>query len=208
MMTVAYSEIKDSLKTGDLVLFSGKYTMSKLVEKLERSKWSHSAMVVRLPGYDEPLLYEATALTNLEDLLHHDYITGPKVVKLIDRLKTYGQDVIPYEPPTYAVRILDKPLTEADTEIIIDILNKLHGLPNPDEKRMIFETIVGRYLFIKTKMKDITCSGFISYTYKKLGLLKSLKPINGYMPKDFSTDGRLNLQGVTLSDEFVIDINK
>ncbi|PKM49423.1 MAG: hypothetical protein CVV02_16290 [Firmicutes bacterium HGW-Firmicutes-7] len=206
-MTIAYEEIKNRLKTGDIVLFSGKYTMSKMVEKLEHSRWSHCGMVVRLPEYDEPLIYEATALTNLEDLVHHDHITGPKVVNLLERLKTYGQDVEPYEPPTYAVRLLDKPLPEADMDILNELLKELHGLPNPDEKRMIFEVLVGRYLYIKTKMKDITCSGFISYTYKKLGLLKSLKPINGYMPKDFSTDGHLNLKGVTLSNEIVIDIH-
>lgn len=207
-MSVAYSELKDSLKTGDIVLFSGRYSMSKLVEKLEHSRWSHVAMVVRLPEYDEPLLYEATALTNLEDLYFHDHITGPKIVNLLDRLKTYGQDVKPYEPPTYAIRRLSEPLPEEAVNTIKGILKDLHGLPNPDEKRMIFEVLVGRYLWIPTRMKDITCSAFIAYTYKKLGLLKSLKPINGYMPKDFSTDGHLALTNVSLSDEIIIDIHK
>lgn len=205
-MSVPYSEIKDKLKTGDIVLFSGQYNMSHLVEKLEESRWSHVAMVVRLPGYDEPLLYEATALTNLEDLSHHDHITGPKVVSLIDRLKTYGKDVKPYEPPVYGVRQLSKDLTLKDLSIIESILNDLHGLPNPGEKRMIFEVLIGRYLYIPTRMIDITCSGFIAYTYKKLGLLKSHKPINGYMPKDFSTDGKTKFQGIELSNEIIIDI--
>lgn len=206
MKKIPYSKIKNSLKTGDLILFSGQYRMSKFVEWLEGSKWSHVTMVVRLPGFDEPLLYEATDLINLPDLLENDYITGPKVVDLKKRLETYGDDVVPYSPPLYAVRRLIGPEISSETEIVLSILKNLHGLPNPSSKEMFFEVLVGRYLHIKTKMDNITCSGFIAYTYEKLGLLKGTMPINGYVPKDFSTDGKLKLINHTLSDEIVIDI--
>ena len=56
MKEMAYSKLAPLLKTGDIVLFSGQYQMSKIVEKLEGSKWSHVAMVIRLDDYDEPLL--------------------------------------------------------------------------------------------------------------------------------------------------------
>lgn len=205
-MTTAYSELKDTLKTGDVVLFSGRYHTSKIVEKLENSMWSHCGLVMRLEGCDEPILYEATALVNLEDKMHHDHITGPKIVDLYERLKTYGQDVVPYEPPVYAVRRLSTILGPDSVETMKAILTELHGLPNPDQNRMIWEVVLGRFFHIPTKMIDITCSGLVAYTYEKLGLLKGNKPINGYMPKDFSTDGRLALTGCTLSDEIVIDL--
>lgn len=205
----AYSKLKDELKTGDLILFNGRYQMSKLVEKLEGSMWSHCAMVIRLDGFDEPLLYEATALTNLPDLLTGDTKTGPKVVNLKERLETYGDDVKPYEPPTYAVRKCSQGMTSEQTEICKKILEKLHGLPNPGEWRMIFEVLIGRYLYIPTRMIDITCSGFIAYTLRKVGWLGGLKPINGFMPKDFSTDGKLHLiNGISYSDEIIIDLHK
>ncbi len=209
MQKEAYSKLAPSLKTGDLVLFSGQYQMSKLVEKLEGSKWSHCAMVVRFDEFDYPLLYEATALTNLPDLLNGKHITGPKVVNLEERLKTYGDDVKPYIPPMYAIRRCSKEATPEDVATIKSILTELEGLPNPGEWKMIFEVLVGRYLYIPTKMTDITCSGFIAYTLRHLERLGGRKPINGFMPKDFSTDGKLKLlDGVTYGDEIVIELDQ
>ncbi len=209
MVHEAYSKLAPTLKTGDLILFSGQYQMSKLVEKLEGSKWSHCAMVVRLDEFDYPLLYEATALTNLPDLVNNKKITGPKVVNLEERLKTYGDDVKPYVPPVYSVRRCSREATSEDVAIIRDILLNLEGLPNPGEWKMIFEVLVGRYLYIPTKMTDITCSGFLAYTFRKLGRLGGRKPINGFMPKDFSTDGHLNLlDDITYGEEIIIDLDK
>lgn len=47
----------------------------------------------------------------------------------------------------------------------------------------------------------------MSQEVEKLGLLKGKKPINGYMPKDFSTDGHLSLQNVSLSEEILIALS-
>jgi hypothetical protein len=41
-----------------------------------------------------------------------------------------------------------------------------------------------------------------------MGLLKDKKVINGYMPKDFSTDGTLELLKGKLQDEILININE
>ncbi len=206
MIKKPFEEIKDTLKTGDIVLFSGQYKMSKVVEELEESKWSHVAMVMRLPEYDFPLLYEATALTNLPNLLDGSHKTGPKIVNMLERLETYGDDLKPYKPPLYAVRRLEKPLPDTAIPILKDILKELSGLPNPNDWNMIFGTLLGRYLHIKTPMTSITCSGFMALTYESLGLLKSKRPINGFVPKDFSTDGKLDLIDNHLGEEIVMEL--
>lgn len=206
MDTVKYDDIKDTLKTGDIILFSGQYEMSKLVQTIEDSKWSHVAMVMRLPEYDFPLLYEATDLVNLPDLLHNDYITGPKVVDLKKRLETYGDDLVPYKAPVYSIRRLEKPLPADSSKKLKDLLNELHGLPNPSSLDMVLGTLLGRYLHIKSDSKSITCSGFIALTYEHLGLIKGDMPINGYAPKDFSTDGDLKLINNSLSNEILIEL--
>ncbi len=208
MNKIPYEELKDSLKTGDIILFSGQYRVSKIVEKLEGSKWSHVTMVIRLPEFEEALLYEATALTNLPNLLDGSHLTGPKIVNLKDRLETYGDDLVPYTPPLYAVRRLKNPLAEEDISILKDILKELKGLKNPKTARMIYEVLIARYLHIKTKLIDITCSGFIALTYERLNLLKGTMPINGYVPKDFSTDGTLTLIDNLLEDEIIIELDK
>ncbi len=209
MKEMAYSKLAPLLKTGDIVLFSGQYQMSKIVEKLEGSKWSHVAMVIRLDGYDEPLLYEATALINLPNLINGQTVTGPKVVRLKERLETYGDDVIPYVAPAYSVRRSNHTATPEENAKLKAIVTKLEGTPNPGTWQMIFEVFVGRFLYIPTPMTNITCSGFISYTFKQLGWLKGLKPINGYMPKDFSTDMNLKLANhIAYSDEILINLHQ
>ena len=48
-----------SLETGDVLLFSGRGPVSAVIRVFTRSPWSHIGLVVRLPGYPEPLVLEA-----------------------------------------------------------------------------------------------------------------------------------------------------
>lgn len=208
MDTIAYSQIKDKLQTGDLVLFSGQYSISKLVEKLEHSRWSHVAMVVKLPQIDEPLLWESTALTNLPDQIYHDNKTGPKIVDLKGRLMTYGKDVVPYTPPVYGVRQLEVERTEEMMNALESLFTDLHGIPNPGEWKMIAEVLEGKLFNIRSKLDNYTCGELIAESYVKMGLLSDKKAINGYMPKDFSTDGTLKLLKGKLYKELLININE
>lgn len=206
MRKLPYSEIEPHLQTGDLILFSGQYSISKLVEKLEQSPWSHVAMVVRLPDIDYPLLWESTALTNLPDELKHDHMTGPKLVNLHERLLTYGQDVTPYVPPRYAVRPLDVQRTPEMMAALFALFTELHGIPNPGQWKMIFEVLEGRFLHIRSKLDNYTCSQLIAESYIKMGLLDPDLVTNGLMPCDFSSDGHLKLLKGHFGEEIEIDL--
>ncbi len=208
MAAIPYSEIKNKLQTGDLVLFSGKYSISKLVERLEHSKWSHVAMVVRIPDIDELLLWESTALTNLPDEIYHDNKTGPKVVKLLDRLRTYGSDVSPYVPPEYAIRQLEVERTPEMLSELSNLFCNLHGIPNPGEWKMILEVLEGRIFNIKSKLDNYTCSQLVAESYIAMGLLSGKRATNGYMPMDFSSDGNLKLLKGSLTKEIFVNINE
>lgn len=208
METRPYSQIKDDLQTGDLILFSGKYSISKLVEKLEHSMWSHVAMVVRIPEIEYPLLWESSALTNLPDEIYKDNITGPKIVNLEERLKTYGSDLKPYIPPVYAVRRLEVERTDEMINSLYTLFTTLHGLPNPGEWKMIFEVTEGKLFNIPSKLDNYTCSELVAESLIKMGLLDNAKVINSYMPKDFSSDGSLKLLKGNLLEEIAIDVNR
>lgn len=188
-----YSEIEPQLRTGDLILFSGQYEISRLVEKLEGSIWSHVAMVVRIQDIDVPLLWESTALTNLPDALMNDHLTGPKLVDLRQRLETYGSDVSPYVPPRYAVRPLEVERTDEMIGNLHALFTELHGIPNPGQWKMILEVIEGRLFHIRSKLDNYTCSELIAESLIHMGLLDADAVINGFMPSDFSSDGRLKL---------------
>lgn len=207
MDTKSYELLYPYFKTGDLILFSGKYSMSKLVEKLEHSMWSHVGMIYRPDPKGEVYFFESTVLTNLQDELEHDYITGPKVVKLLDRLKTYGCDIEPYEPPQYAWRSLDLHFS-LDEEKLTTYIKEVHGIPNPSEWRMIEEVIEGRIFSITSKKKDYTCSKLIGETYQKLGIASFHIPLNGLMPKDFSSSGKINILSGKLEKEVLISLEE
>ena len=59
-----------SLETGDVLLFSGRGPVSAVIRVFTRSPWSHIGLVVRLPGYPEPLVLEALRLNG------EDYVIG------------------------------------------------------------------------------------------------------------------------------------
>ncbi len=49
----------DTLRTGDLLLFSGRGFTSDVIRVFTRSPWSHIGMVLHLPGQPEPLVLES-----------------------------------------------------------------------------------------------------------------------------------------------------
>lgn len=193
MKQMPYTDIVPQLQTGDLILFSGRYSLSKMVQKLEGSPWSHVGMVVRLPGIKEPLLWESTVLINLPDVIELDYIPGPKLVHLLDRLQTYGQDVTPYEPPVYAWRPLVVERTEEMQNSLRVLISKLHGIPNLGKWETLFDVLKGRFFRIRSKPGNYTCSELIGETYVKMGLLNPKTILNAFMPSDFSSDAHLKL---------------
>ena len=59
--TVAYKDIRSELKTGDIVLFSGKYPISWLIRTVTGKEWSHVGMVLNdMSGVGHVELWEST----------------------------------------------------------------------------------------------------------------------------------------------------
>ena len=194
------------MKTGDLVLFSGRYEESKLIEKLEHSPWSHVGMVVKLPDDDQPLFWESTTLTNLAGELFQDHMQGPKVVALYQRMKQYGRDLKPYVPARFAYRKLDVAHTEAMIDSLSKMFTKDHGLPDPSEWKMIVEVAESRLLNIRSRLSTFFCSELIADSYVKMGLLPADRAVNAYIPKDFTSAGHLPLLKGQLESEILIEL--
>ncbi len=207
MSTQSFSNLAPNMKTGDIILFDGPYGFSKVIEKLEDCDYSHVGMVVRLPEYDSPLLWEATSLTNLEDVEYHDHVAGPKLVVLEERLKTYAKELPePHDPPKFAYRKLEVSRTPEMIDALHTLFKKEHGIPDPGEWKMIFEVIEGRYFNIPSKLDNFFCSELVAETYIKMNLLPSHIVPNAYMPKDFSDKGTLDLRSGALKQEIIMTI--
>jgi len=205
-----YDELKNKMNTGDLVLFEGEYPISKTIEKLERCPYSHVGMVIRVKGFDDPLFFESTTLTNLEDLVtdnSNKTLAGPKIVNLYERLKHYGEDVKPYVPPKFIYRPLQVDRVGL-TDTLLILHNKYYGIADPKETLMIWEVILGRWFRIKAKKDNFFCSEWISLAYQALGLINTKYPYNAYMPKDFTSKSKfLKLQKGWIEKEIPMTID-
>lgn len=204
-----YNQLKNNMNTGDLVLFEGEYAISKTIEKLEGCPYSHVGMVIRVEGFDDPLLLESTTLTNLEDQVTDNpnkTMAGPKIVNLYERLKHYGEDVKPYVAPKFAYRAFEVERSGM-VETLLSLHKKYYGIADPSETKMIWEVILGRWFKVKAKKDNFFCSEWIALVYQELGLIDTKYPYNAYMPKDFTSKSKfLKLEKGSLEKEIPITI--
>ena len=108
-MKLKFDDIKDALKTGDIILFEGsRLIMRKIIQYFTKSKkWTHNGMVyVRGEGESrEVLLYESDmhVYAHLKDLDTGKTRHGVRLIDFRERLKV--------EKANVAIRRLNKPLT-------------------------------------------------------------------------------------------------
>lgn len=207
MNKVKYEQLAPLMDTGDIMLFNGKYSGSKFIEFLEGSQWSHVGMIVRLEGYDQPLIFEATSLTNIPDAVFKDQKTGIKIVDLKSRLEHYGDDLEKYEEANFAYKRLNVQRTDEMRQKVNELIHSMHAIPDPGFWEMVWNVLIGRFLHIGVKLNKYFCSEFVAEAYVALGLLSNDKPINGYIPSDFSDKGRLQLLQGKFDPEIMVQIN-
>ena len=202
-----FDMLAPNMQTGDLMLFNGKYKGSKFIEFLEKSQWSHVGIIVRYPGIDKPLIFEATSLTNIPDAIFHDQEIGVKCVDLEQRMAHYGDDLPEYEPANFAYRKLIVDRTPEMQAAIDTAIHKFHGIPDPGFFEMIWDVVLGRILNKSVPLDHYFCSELVAEAYLEMGLIDAEKPINAYMPSDFSDQGEVDLLKGRFEPEIFVSID-
>ncbi len=196
-----YSEIRGDLKTGDIVLFSGKGLVSAGIKAVTNSEWSHVGMVLRVPEYNFVCIWESTTLNKIEDLTTNTLRRGVQLIMLSDRLRSYAGKV--------AVRhLLGGELSADQQMMLLDLRQEVAGRAyEQDEWELIKSAYDGPFGKNSEDLSTLFCSELIAEAYQRLGLLNEVEPSNEYTPADFSEKNELCLLGgFYLGKEIVVEV--
>ncbi len=188
-------QMRAKLKTGDVILFSGKGGISAGIKWATLSRWSHVGMIVVLPEYDFVTVWESTTLSSLVDLDTNVPHKGVQLVPLSSRIDGYGGEV--------AVRQLnDVSFDIKDVKNLMELRRELAGKNYEQDKieliKAAYDGPLGRNA---EDLSSLFCSELVAEAYQRLGLLSEDKPSNEYTPSDFSEDKQLPLLEGTLGKE-------
>jgi hypothetical protein len=201
-----YENIRDQLKTGDILLFSGKGGISEGIKFFTLSKWSHVGMVYRFEDPNDAkgtvFCWESTTLNDLADADSGKLTQGVQRVELSERLErcfSKGYEI--------SIRQLNTPLTNDMLKALNDFRHEVSGRPYEKNKleliKSTYDSVFGES---KEDLSSLFCSELLAEAYQRMGLLTEKKPSNEYTPKDFSQDRRLALQlEYSIGNELMID---
>jgi len=172
-----YRSLRAKLRTGDIVLFSGRGVLSWIIRLLCLARTSHVGMVVWVEDHDQLLILES-------DL--NEYHNGVQLRNLGERIAGYNGHV--------CIRRLKPYLNFRQTEIV-------HGFIC-GHRNTSYEQGIGGFLEMLAASKVIGwlwrnrpntnqffCSEAAATIYQRLGLLPKGKPANEYTPSDFELGG-------------------
>jgi len=198
-MITSYSAIRNELKTGDLVLFSGKGAFSDIIKYGTLSKWSHIGMILKIPEYDFITVWESTTLSNIIDLDSQMPRKGVQLVPLSDRIQKYSGDI--------SIRKLQGcDLPDNSVRKLMELRTELKGKRYERSKIELFKAAYdGPFGHNSEDLSSIFCSELVAEAYQSLGLVSSSKPSNEYTPADFSEKRMKGLKGdFYLSEEILV----
>ncbi len=198
-----YSSIVDDLSTGDLILFHGPGPESELIELIDHSPFSHVAMVVRLPKYEQPLLWTSDEIVTITDVLDGKREKGVHLLDLAKVLDFCNHKTAKNgKHYKYTWRKLDYDKPDDFMDLLTQFMKKTDGTAFPSLEAMALHFLAGK-LGISTGTKSMFCSELITDTFVHLNLLPSDTIINSYSPGSYAENHDLKLlDGASLAQEF------
>ena len=168
-----------SLRTGDLLLFSGRGFTSEVIRVFTRSPWSHIGMVVHLPGNPDPLVLESTTLSESSDVTLGCPVAGVALVPLADKLRDY--------PGTVALRRRHgPPLSDRQQQLLARMVKRL--LHRPYKNYVLCNALDVLTGFTrKPDQRGWFCSELVAELYRRLGWLPRQTRASSLVPGHFGS---------------------
>ncbi|KGD66258.1 hypothetical protein Y5S_00730 [Alcanivorax nanhaiticus] len=152
-----------TLRTGDILLFSGRGFTSEVIRVFTRSPWSHIGMVVFLPESREPLVLESTTLGESVDVRLGKPVAGVSLVSLSTKLKDY--------PGSVVLRRRHGPdLSDSQEKLLQRLLRRLMHRPYKNYLLCNAIDVLTAYQR-KPDQRGWFCSELVAELYRRLGWL-------------------------------------
>jgi hypothetical protein len=178
-MGIKYSRIRNNLRTGDLILFSGRGFISWIIQKFTRSRWSHIGMIIKESEFDMTLLWESTTLSKIKTI-HGEEKRGVAIRPLSEVVNGYKGII--------GLRLLRERLTEVNIETLKDLRKEFK---NKDYERSTLELFRSAYDWVggsnRRDLSSVFCSELVAEAYQRFGFLTLEIPSNEYTPSDFES---------------------
>ncbi|SNB46295.1 YiiX/YebB-like N1pC/P60 family cysteine hydrolase [Geobacter sp. DSM 9736] len=178
-----YADVRKTLKSGDLLFTSGDYLVSKAIQKVTGSPWSHVGIVFRLDSVDRVLLLES-----VEDM-------GVRFAPLSKYLLDY-EDRKPYKGRAVLARCSD-----VNDKVAAGLAAfGIDELTQPYDKDEIAKILARITLGIGKKEKDreYICSELVYECFAHAGKEFAYNPKGFISPEDVWVDQKVELVGRVL----------
>ena len=181
-----------NLRTGDIILFSGRCRIGVTIRIATFSRWSHVGMIINDdPNHSFPLLYESTHNDSIKCLDVGKHTQGVQIVPFKERLEQYNGRV--------AIRRVINPDYSQRHQLRL-YRTQMIGVPfEKNTREIIAAASMFSWLRKGEDLSSIFCSEHQAEEMMALGWLDRDKPSNHYAPKFFAENNDY-LNGVTYSD--------
>ena len=180
-----YDDVRDDIKSGDILLCSGSAMFSKLIQRATRSVWSHVGFVIRLDTIGRVMVLES-----VESI-------GVRTVPLSHYVRDYKGDGKGYPGKLLLARHGGFSAVKArNLNKMSQFAVDLFGYPyDTDEIVRIAARIAKSFLgFTKNEVKrdrEFICSEYAWECYKGVGIKVPYDKRGFIAPKDFAKDPKV-----------------
>ncbi|HKQ46955.1 MAG TPA: YiiX/YebB-like N1pC/P60 family cysteine hydrolase [Phycisphaerae bacterium] len=171
--TKSYAALRPQLRSGDLFFCAGRYLVSRAIQHMTGSPWSHVGIIIRAEKIDRVLLLES-----VEDM-------GVRFAPLSKYLDDY-EDARPYRGEMVVARV--SALKQSDVPKIAEF--GVDELTRPYDKDEIAKIIARIALGLGRKERDreYICSELVFECFAHAGMGFAYNPKGFISPEDVWTD--------------------
>lgn len=187
-------DIAGEIPCGSVLLCSGTAAESRLIEEVDGTDFSHSAMIVRFHDDDRLYLWTADTVDELEDQIEKEKDPnhpGTHLLVLEDYLADLDRLYPSPDGSKYRFAVARLSGMTVNEHKLWSVMFEYDGTPFPPTREEFLHWIEGQ-ADIDSGMQNSFCAQMVANTYQKMGWLKDDHPPNHYNPGAFAKTDAIN----------------